>query len=88
MAWVVRLEKNAEREFSKLPADAQRLIRNYLYMRVQRSEDPKALGKPLRGKLAGLWRYRVDKYRLICQFQNEILVILVLRIGKRDSIYD
>ncbi len=37
---------------------------------------------------AGLWRYRVGKYRIICNIVEKRLVILVLRIAKRDEVYD
>ena len=42
----------------------------------------------LRGRKKGLWRYRVNKYRIICRIQNDILTILVLKVAKRDVVYD
>ncbi|MBL0337625.1 MAG: type II toxin-antitoxin system RelE/ParE family toxin [Rhodospirillaceae bacterium] len=34
-----------------------------------------------------MWRYRVGDYRLICQIQDEEIMILVLRIGHRREVY-
>ncbi|TVO61795.1 type II toxin-antitoxin system RelE family toxin [Spiribacter vilamensis] len=31
---------------------------------------------PLRGSLTGLWRYRVGAYRVICEIQDERLVVI------------
>ncbi len=50
-------------------------------------QDPRASGKPLRGNLAGLWRYRVGNYRVICQHLDHELVVLVIRVGHRKNIY-
>ncbi len=41
----------------------------------------------LTGNLAGLWRYRVGDYRIICDILDEELVVLALDVDKRDSIY-
>jgi mRNA interferase RelE/StbE len=45
------------------------------------------LGKPLTGKLAGLWSLRAGDYRAIYQIRQGELVILILRIGHRKNIY-
>ncbi|MBQ7262142.1 MAG: type II toxin-antitoxin system RelE/ParE family toxin, partial [Synergistaceae bacterium] len=44
-------------------------------------------GRALSGPLAGLWRYRVGDHRLICEIQDDVLVILVIDIGHRSKIY-
>jgi mRNA interferase RelE/StbE len=49
---------------------------------------PSEVGKPLRHSLVGLWRYRIGKYRAIVKIKNDILVILVIEVGKRDKIYN
>jgi mRNA interferase RelE/StbE len=33
-----------------------------------------------------LWRYRVGDYRLICDIQDEKIMVLVLEIGHRKEI--
>lgn len=88
MAWIVDLDKRAEKELAKLDRpDAQRIL-NFLYKRVAKRADPRSTGKPLQGTQVGeLWRYRVGDYRLICEIQNEALVVLVLRVGHRRDVY-
>ena len=39
------------------------------------------------GNLAGLWRYRVGDYRIICKIQDDELVITVVRVGHRRNVY-
>ena len=48
---------------------------------------PRHFGEPLRGNLAGLWRYRVGDYRIICEIQEEQLVVLALAVGHRRDVY-
>jgi len=51
------------------------------------SENPIQLGKSLRGKLKGLYRYRIGRYRVIYQINQSECKIIVIRVGKRDEIY-
>ncbi len=87
MGWKVRFGKAADKQFTKLDPQTRQEILNYAG-RLEKADDPTQFGKPLMGELAGYWRYRVGKYRLICELQKKILIIEVIRIGKRDSVYD
>ena len=86
--WAVEFDDRARRELRKLPPDAQQSILRYLRERVAGSADPRAFGKALRMNLAGLWRYRVGDYRLICRIEEDRLVVLVLKVGHRREVYE
>jgi mRNA interferase RelE/StbE len=45
-------------------------------------------GTRLRGKLEGLWRWRVGKYRVIYSIDEKEKNIVFLDVGLRKSIYD
>ena len=49
--------------------------------------DPRALGKSLADDHKGKWRYRIGDYRLICEINDDELVILAITVGHRSSIY-
>lgn len=85
--WEIKLDKKAEKMVYKLPANVQESILNYLYNQVLELEHPKLLGKALSGNKKGLWRYRVDKFRIICRIHEDKLVVLVISIAKRDVVY-
>jgi mRNA interferase RelE/StbE len=34
-----------------------------------------------------LWRYRVGDYRIICEIQDQQLIVLALAVGHRWEIY-
>lgn len=86
--WTVEFDDRARRELRKLDEQIQREILRYLRERVAGSADPRQFGKPLRMNLAGLWRYRVGDYRLICRLEENRLVVLVLQVGHRREVYE
>ncbi len=86
--WKVVFSQTGEKELSKLSHQQQSLIRSYLYTRVLGLEHPKLFGKALRNNKKGLWRYRVDKFRIICKLEEDKLIILVVAIAKRDVVYE
>lgn len=87
MAWKIEFARSAAKELKALDHNAQRDIRNYLRNRVATDEDPRRFGDPLRKDLTGLWKYRVGNYRIICEIQDNVLVVLVVRIGHRRRVY-
>jgi len=88
VSWAYSFEASALKELKKLGPQAAREILGFLDERMGSTEDPRAFGKPLKGDLKGLWRYRVADYRLICSIQEQRLVVLVLKVGHRRDIYD
>jgi mRNA interferase RelE/StbE len=77
----------AKKKLKKLDQSESKLIAEYM-REIETLEDPRTRGKPLKGNLKGLWRYRVEDYRLICEIQDDKLIILVLKIDHRKKIYN
>lgn len=88
MSWTIEFERAAAREFRKLESQARRRIRGFLEQRILTGENPRAAGKPLRGKHSGLWRYRVGPFRVIVDIQDDRMTILVVRVAHRRDSYD
>ena len=87
MIWKVKFKDEAVKQLRKLNPNIQDRITNYLRTRIATEEDPRRFGKALTGDLKGLWRYRVDDYRIVCLIDNDILTVLILKIGHRRNIY-
>ena len=87
MAWQIELTGEARKELKKLGQVEARRIRLFLRQRIETAEDPRQLGKPLKGKTSELWRYRVGNYRLVCKILDDILIVLIIRIGHRKEVY-
>ena len=88
MIWSVEWDDAAVKELRKLDKQAQRDILKYFRERIATDDDPRRFGKQLSRELVGLWRYRVQNYRMICNIEDDKLVVLVLRVGHRKNIYE
>ena len=88
MAWTVEFDDAATKELRKLDKQAQREILRYFRERIATDEDPRRFGKPLSRDLAGLWRYRLRNYRMICHIEDDKLTVLVVRVGHRKDVYE
>jgi mRNA interferase RelE/StbE len=87
LAWTANFDPRALKELEKLDRMAQRRIVNFLQERVLRRTDPRDLGKAMTGDQAGLWRYRIGDYRLVCRNDDEAELMLVLRVAHRKEAY-
>ncbi|MDY0267528.1 type II toxin-antitoxin system RelE family toxin [Trichloromonas sp.] len=88
MAWRIEVTETAKKQLAKLDRQIQADIVRYLRERIAGDEDPRRYGAPLRRELAGRWKYRVDDYRLICEIQDRKILVLVLMVGHRSTVYD
>ena len=88
MAWTIEYDEGAVKDLKKLDRQVQREIVNYMEKRIAKADDPRAFGKPLRHSKFGLWRYRLRDFRIICQLQDTKLIVLVVSVGHRSTIYE
>jgi mRNA interferase RelE/StbE len=87
LAWKVEISAFARKQLGKLDKPVARRILGWLDDRIEGCKDPRPFGEPLKGDLAGLWRYRVGDFRIICEIQDDRLVVLALSVGHRRGIY-
>ncbi len=76
--------KSAKKELSKLPRNIQERIRNKLEI-LKANPYPTDAKQLKNGE--GRLRIRIGDYRLIYRVENNILIILVIKIGHRSKIY-
>jgi mRNA interferase RelE/StbE len=80
----IELTKSAARALKTIPKTDQKRI-------AKRIESlAKAPPEPVKTKMKGdnpFHRVRVGDYRIIYEIQNEILLILILKIGHRKEVY-
>ena len=87
MAWRIEFDPAAAKELNKLGApDAQRIVK-FLSARLSKLEDPRSIGEALKGRFGQLWKYRIGDYRIIADIRDNVLIILVVRIGHRSEVY-
>ena len=88
MAWRIEFDPRALDELKRLDKTVQVRIVKTIRERIAPLENPRILGQALRGEELGrYWKYRIGDYRLICDIQDETVLILVLRVGHRKEVY-
>ena len=87
MTWEVEWDDRARRELRRLDKQAQRGILRFFRERIMTDDDPRRFGRALRHELRGLWRYRVGAYRMACRIEDSRVVVVVLAVGHRSTIY-
>ena len=83
----VSIDKKAAKELKRINKIWQQKILSFL-KKIDNSPDPRIFGKSLKGNLQGLWRYRVGDYRIICQINDDELMVLVVKTGHRKGVYN
>ena len=86
--WRLRFSKKADKQLSKMDAGVRRIILLWLLKNIDGCEDPRAHGKGLVADKAGIWRYRVGDYRILCEINDAELIVLAIEIGHRKDIYN
>ncbi len=84
----VLFSENSKKDLKKLDKFQAKLIKKWIMQNLLNQSDPRKQGKALKGKLKGLWRYRVGDYRIIVDIKDGELVILIIEIAHRKDIYD
>nr|WP_156584143.1 type II toxin-antitoxin system RelE/ParE family toxin [Agrobacterium vitis] len=80
--------QSVQKTVRKLDPQTRKRLRDFLEQRLLEAEDPRQIGKALKGSQLGeYWRYRVGDYRVICDIQDQRLVVLVVEIGHRSDVY-
>jgi len=87
VSWVYQFDERAVKDLKKLDPSVQREIIAYLDKRIVGPADPRRFGKAPRAELSGLWRYRVGDCRIVCQLRDRELIVLVIAVGHRKTIY-
>lgn len=85
--WHVEFDVRAAKELKKLAPETRKLILEFFQERIATGLEPRRFGKALTANLSGLWRYRIKDYRVICQIQDDKLVVLALKVGHRREVY-
>jgi mRNA interferase RelE/StbE len=88
LAWTIELRASAEKQLGRLHKQEAARIVSFLEERLAKHYNPRELEIALKGNaLNDYWRYRVGDYRIICDIQDNRLVVLVIEFGHRREIY-
>ena len=83
VAYSVRIKRSAVKALARIPRhDRVRIVDAIDGL----AEQPHA-GTALKGGLRGLRRLRVGGYRVVYEVQDDALVVLVVRVAPRGTVY-
>lgn len=88
MSYQVVYTKKAIKSLEKIDKAQQRLIIAWIEKNLINTEDPRTLGKSLKGSLKSYWRYRVGNYRILADINDNEIKIIIFNIGHRKNIYE
>jgi len=84
MTYSVEIAPAAKRQIKKLSKDIQQLVIERL---EQLAEIPRPPGVLKMEGEESLYRIRVGDYRIIYEIQDRVLLIVVVKVGHRSSVY-
>ena len=82
----VILTDTFKKQLKKLDAAISKRVLDYLEQ-IELLDNPRSRGKALTSNLSGLWRYRVGDYRILCRIRDDKLIITVIEIAHRSTVY-
>ena len=84
----IEFDPGAVDDLKKLDRPVQARLLWFLRTRVAALDNPRSIGEALSGgRLGTYWKYRVGNWRIICDIQDERIVVRVLRGGNRRDVY-
>jgi mRNA interferase RelE/StbE len=88
LVWRIEVDDKAKKELAALDKTVAKRITTFLRERVAKLDDPRSIGEALKGsKLGAFWKYRVGDWRIIANIEDDVLRILIVRIGNRRNVY-
>lgn len=84
MAYRIDFKDSARRELAALPLATRKRIDARI---LSLAENPRPVGVKKLTADEDLYRLRVGDYRVIYQIQDEVLLILVVKVGHRREVY-
>lgn len=87
MKYELLYTEKAVKQLKKLDKSVLVMIKAWIEKNLVGTNDPRRFGKAFTGDKKGWWRYRVGDYRILADIQDDQLIILVIEVGHRSSVY-
>ena len=76
-----------DKAFKKLDKQTQRIIKAWIDKNLDGCENPRLHGKGLTANRSGQWGYRVGDYRILAEIRDNEIVLVLIDVGHRSTIY-
>jgi len=88
VSWEYEVTEEAQQQLRELGKSVAGEVKQFLETRTKGCADPMQFGKPLRGNKHGFLRYRVRDWRILCRIENRVMIVVVVAVGHRSTVYD
>jgi mRNA interferase RelE/StbE len=85
MGYHIEFTRPAQKEFAKLDPVVKQRISDAV---VELEKNPRPSGCVALKGYKSTYRIRIGKFRVIYEVQDKVLLILVIRIAKREDVYN
>lgn len=85
MDYRVEFTRHAQKEFDKLDAVIKQRISDEV---VGLEKNPRPPGCVALKGYSNVYRVRVGKFRIVYEVKDKVLLVLVLRVAKREDVYE
>ena len=85
--YTLLMTKSFIKDMKKLDKYAQIQIKSWIINNLENTDDPRRYGKALLGNLKDKWRYRIENYRILAIIEDEHIILHLVKVGHRRSIY-
>lgn len=87
MTFHLAFTEESLKQLKKLDRHTSALVLGWLRKNIEGCENPRAHGKGLSANRSQQWRYRIGDYRVLAEIQDEKVIVLVVAVGHRRSVY-
>jgi mRNA interferase RelE/StbE len=86
-SWRVEVLESAKKELHKLGRAKALFLIEAFEKKVIKQNPPTVFSKSLQHELYGLWRLRVEDYRIVYRVINDTRLIQITRVAHRKEVY-
>ncbi|HFC9197374.1 type II toxin-antitoxin system RelE family toxin [Enterococcus lactis] len=88
MTYRLEFTPEIQKQLRKMDKHQATLIVRWLYQHIDGIDDPRKFRKGLTANRSGQWRYRIGKYRVLVEIEDDQMVVIAIQVGHRRNIYD
>ncbi|STP30497.1 type II toxin-antitoxin system RelE family toxin [Enterococcus durans] len=88
MTYRLEFTPEIQKQLRKMDKYQATLIVRWLYQHIDSVDDPRKFGKGLTANRSGQWRYRIGKYRVLVEIEDNQMVVIAIQVGHRRNVYD
>ncbi len=86
MTYQIKHKNSVFKDLKKIPRNIIDSIVEAINSRL--TAFPHKFGKPLKGEWKGCYRLRVGDYRIIYEINDLEVIVIIIKIGNRDDVYE